>query len=155
MHHAYRVLHKLLAILKIVIRFSRQFSHFYGPYHIVQRIFGALTSKSVRSSAAYPSDICPHELHCELERGSDVLPVAILPSLQYSSESWHSVNSGHADAEGSPPGAGGGSNHVSVSIESSIWDNTPPILRPMTASDIRRYSKKSQMYVLNARLAHV
>jgi hypothetical protein len=154
MYHAYRVLHKLLTILKIVIRFSRQFSHFYGPHHIVQRIFGALTSKSVRSSAAYPSDICPHELHCELERITDVLPVAIFPSLQYS-ESWHSVDSGHADAEGSPPGAGAGSNHVSVSIESSLRDNTLPILRPMTASDIRRYSKKSQMYVLNARLAHV
>jgi hypothetical protein len=155
MHHAYRVLYKLLTILKtVVIRFSRQISYLHGPYRILRRLFGTLASKFMRSSAVYASTGTGLPERRELERDTDNSPVAILPSFHYHSESGHhSVDrcSGrtHALAESSPPDDAE-SSHVSLSIVTSMQDSASsgPILKPMTASDVRRYSKKSQMYVL-------
>lgn len=105
----------------------------------------------MRSSAVYASTGLS-ERH-ELERDIDNPPVTILPSFHYPSESGHSVvdqRSGHthALAESSPPDDAE-SNHVSVSVSvvTSMQDSASsgPIMKPMTASDVRRYSKKSQM----------
>ncbi|KAG1776645.1 hypothetical protein EV702DRAFT_328099 [Suillus placidus] len=145
MYDARRVLHKLLAILRtMAIKLSRQFSY---PYYILQRILSTWTSRArVRSSAANANASSRHERREQRGNEPDASPVAILPSLNYPSESGHSVSqhSEHTRAESSLP-EDVESNHVSVSIVTSLRDSAPPILKPMTASDVRRYSKKSQI----------
>ncbi|KAG0694004.1 hypothetical protein DFH29DRAFT_961911 [Suillus ampliporus] len=146
MHYAGR-LHKLLAVLRtMVIRLSRQLSY---PCYILQRIIGILTSRFLRSSTVYASASGRRECREQCSTASNASSVAILPSLYPSEfESGRSVShhSGHtrALAESSHPEEVE-SNHVSVSIATSLQDGTPPILKPMTASDVRRYSKKSQI----------
>ncbi|KAG2065151.1 hypothetical protein BDR04DRAFT_188824 [Suillus decipiens] len=145
MYYARHVIHKLLAALRMmVIKLSRQFSY---PYYILQHILSTWISKLVRSSAANTTASSRHE---RLETRGNKLnasPVAILPSLDYHpSESRHSVSqhSEHGCAGSSLP-EDIESNHVSVSIVVSLQNSALPILKPMTASDIRRYSKKSQI----------
>jgi hypothetical protein len=80
-----------------------------------------------------------------------ISPVAILPSLDFPSESGHSAQPHSVSQHSEHTRAGSSlpedveSNHVSVSIVTSLRDSAPTILKPMTASDVRRYSKKSQM----------
>jgi hypothetical protein len=144
MYNAHRVLHRLLAILRtMIIKLSRQFSY---PYYILQRILSAWTYRLVRSSAANANASSRHKRRKQYGNEPDTSPEAILPSLDYPSESGHSVSQHleHTRA-GSSISEDVESNHVSVSIVNSLRDSAPPVLKPMTASDVRRYSKKSQM----------
>jgi hypothetical protein len=148
MYDAHRVLHKLLAILRtMVVKLSRQFS--YSCY-ILQRILSTWTPRLMRSGVTNKNANSRHECreHCSNE--PNVSPVAILPSLD--SESGHSAQPHSVSQHSEHTRTTGGSlpddvesNHVSVSIVTSLRDSAPPILKPMTASDVRRYSKKSQM----------
>ncbi|KAG1889441.1 hypothetical protein F4604DRAFT_842810 [Suillus subluteus] len=144
MYNACRVLHKLLAILRtMVIKLSRQISY---PYYILQRILSTWTSRLVHSSAANTIASNRRERHEQRGNEPDISPVPILPSLNYPSESGHSVSqrSEHTRTRSSLP-EDVQSNYVSVSVVTSLRDSAPPILKPMTASDVRRYSKKSQI----------
>lgn len=149
MYDARRVLNKLLAILRtMVIKLSRQFS--YSCY-ILQRILSTWTSRLMRSGVTNQNASIRHECREPRSNEPNISPVAILPSLDFSSESGHSAQP-HSVSQHSEHTRTGGSlpddvesNHVSVSIVTSLRDSAPPILKPMTASDVRRYNKKSQM----------
>lgn len=144
MYYARRVLHKLLVILRMmVIKLSRQFSY---PYYILQHILSTWTSRLVCSSVANTTASSCHERRETRGNEPNTSPVAVLPSLDYPSESGHSVSQ-HSEhtRQGSSLPEDVESNHVSVSIVTSLQDSALPILKPMTASDIRRYSKKSQI----------
>lgn len=144
MYNAHRVLHRLLAILRtMIIKLSRQFSY---PYYILRRILSAWTYRLVRSSAANANASSRHKRRKQYGNEPDTSPEAILPSLDYPSESGHSVSQ-HLEhiRAGSSISEDVESNHVSVSIVNSLRDSAPPVLKPMTASDVRRYSKKSQI----------
>lgn len=148
MYDAHRVLHKLLAILRtMVIKLSRQFS--YSCY-ILQRILSTWTSRLMRSGVTNKNANSRHECREHRSNEPNISQVAILPSLDFS-ESGHSARP-HSVSQHSEHTRTGGSlpddvesNHVSVSIVTSLRDSAPPILKPMTASDVRRYSKKSQI----------
>lgn len=147
-NHACRVLRKLLTMLRtMVIRLSRQTQH---PYYILQRILGILTSRFMHSSAAHASGGTGCHKHECREQCSDAdtsSVLAILPSLCHPSESRHSTSqrSEHTRADNSLTEEVE-SNYVSVSIGTSLQDSTPLTMKPMTASDVRRYSKKSQIH---------
>jgi hypothetical protein len=148
-HACRRVLHKLLAMLRtLVIKFFRQTLH---PHYILHHILGTLTSGFMRSSAAHASGSsgCHKHEYREQSRDADSSSVTILPSFYHPSESSHSViqHSEHTRTDNSSTEEVE-SNHISVSIGTSLQDSTPLIMKPMTASDVRRHSKKSQMYVL-------
>lgn len=134
------VLHKLLALFRtMVIRLSRQTLH---PYYVLQRIIGTLTSRFMHSSDTHASSSTGRHRHqCS---DTDTSSVAILPSLCHPSESRHSASqhSVHTRA-GDSLTEEAESYHVSVSITPSLQDSTPLIIKPMTASDVQRYSKNS------------